>query len=111
MINKDISKFLNELSDNLTIVNKLIVGAYIQFNNINIKNNKLILSCIKGNDKETIKTFINLIKLKNGKFDFEDVIHLFETSIPTKDVSVNGAVYTPNYIKEYIVKETLNRAC
>jgi adenine-specific DNA-methyltransferase len=109
MINKDISKFLNELSDNLTIVNKLIVGAYIQFNNINIKNNKLILSCIKGNDKETIKTFINLIKLKNGKFDFEDVIHLFETSIPTKDVSVNGAVYTPNYIKEYIVKETLNK--
>jgi adenine-specific DNA-methyltransferase len=109
MINKDISKFLNELSDNLTIVNKLIVGAYIQFNNINIKNNKLILSCIKENDKETIKTFINLIKLKNGKFDFEDVIHLFETSIPTKDVSVNGAVYTPNYIKEYIVKETLNK--
>lgn len=109
MINKDISKFLNELSDNLTIVNKLIVGAYIQFNNINIKNNKLILSCIKGNDKETIKTFINLIKLKNGKFDFEDVIHLFETSIPTKDVSVNGAVYTPNYIKDYIVKETLNK--
>jgi len=107
MINKDISKFLNELSDNLLIVNKLIIGAYLEFNNIKIKNNKLILSCIEGNDKETIKTFINLIKIKNGKFDFEDVIHLFETSIPLKDVSVNGAVYTPNYIKNYIVKKTL----
>ena len=44
MISKDISKFLNELSDNLLIVNKLIVGAYLQFNNIKVKNNKLILS-------------------------------------------------------------------
>jgi len=107
MISKDISKFLNELSDDLLIVNKLIVGAYLQFNNIKVKNNKLILSCIEGNDIKTINTFINLIKLKNGKFDFEDVIHLFETSIPSKDISVNGAVYTPNYIKDYIVKETL----
>ena len=107
MISKDISKFLNELSDNLLIVNKLIVGAYLQFNNIKVKNNKLILSCIEGNDVETINTFIKLIKLKNGKFDFEDVIHLFETSIPSKDISVNGAVYTPNYIKDYIVTKTL----
>lgn len=109
MINKDISKFLNEFSDNLLIVNKLIVGAYLEFNNIKIKNNKLILSCVEGNDEETIKTFINLIKLKNGKFDFEDVIHLFETSIPSIDISVNGAVYTPNYIKNYIVDETLSK--
>ncbi|TYA89259.1 N-6 DNA methylase [Seonamhaeicola marinus] len=108
-MNKEISKFLNELSDNLSIVNKLIIGAYLQFNNIKIKNNKLILSCIQGNDKQTVDTFINLIKLKNGKFDFEDVIHLFETSIPTHDISVNGAVYTPDYIKDYIVKETLNK--
>lgn len=107
MISKDISKFLNELSDDLLIVNKLIVGTYLQFNNIKVNNNKLILSCIEGNDIKTINTFINLIKLKNGKFDFEDVIHLFETSIPSKDISVNGAVYTPNYIKDYIVKETL----
>jgi len=107
MISKDISKFLNELSDNLSIVNKLIVGAYLQFNNIKIKNNKLILSIIEGNDKKTIENFIILIKQKNGKFDFEDVIHLFETSIPSKDISVNGAVYTPNHIKNYIVKETL----
>jgi type I restriction-modification system DNA methylase subunit len=109
MINKDISKFLNELSDNLSIVNKLIVGAYLEFNKIEVKNNKLILSCTEGNDKGTVKRFIDLIKSKNGKFDFEDVIHLFETSIPSEDISVNGAVYTPNYIKNYIVKETLDK--
>ena len=109
MISKEISSYLNKLSDNLSIVNKLIVGAYLKFNNINVTNNKLILSCIKGNDKDTVQEFINLIKQKNGKFDFEDVIHLFETSIPSKDITENGAVYTPNYIKDYIVEETLNK--
>jgi len=109
MINKEISEYLNKLSDNLSIVNKLIVGAYLEFNNISISNNKLILSCIEGNDKDTVQRFIHLIKQKNGKFDFEDVIHLFETSIPSKDITVNGAVYTPNYIKNYIVDATLNK--
>lgn len=109
MINKEVSEYLNKLSDNLSIVNKLIVGAYLEFNNITISNNKLILSCIEGNDKDTVHRFIHLIKQKNGKFDFEDVIHLFETSIPSKDITVNGAVYTPNYIKNYIVDATLNK--
>ncbi len=109
MINKKISEYLNKLSDNLSIVNKLIVGTYLEFNNISISNNKLILSCIEGNDKDTVQRFIHLIKQKNGKFDFEDVIHLFETSIPSKDITVNGAVYTPNFIKNYIVDATLNK--
>lgn len=109
MISKEISGFLNKLSDNLLIVNKLIVGAYLEFNNIKVSNNELILSCIEGNDKDTVQAFINLIQQKNGKFDFEDVIHLFETSIPLKDITVNGAVYTPNYIKDYIVDETLGK--
>lgn len=109
MISKEISSYLNDLSDNLFIVNKLIVGAYLEFNNIRVSNNKLILSCIEGNDKNSVWEFINLIKEKNGKFDFEDVIHLFETSIPSKDITLNGAVYTPSYIKNYIVDETLDK--
>lgn len=109
MISKEISSYLNDLSDNLFIVNKLIVGAYLEFNNIRVSNNKLILSCIEGNDKNSVWEFINLIKEKNGKFDFEDVIHLFETSIPSKDIILNGAVYTPSYIKNYIVDETLDK--
>ena len=42
MISKDISNFLNELSDDLLIVNKLIVGAYLQFNKIAVENNKRV---------------------------------------------------------------------
>ena len=35
------------------------------------------------------------------------MIQLFEITIPKKDIVVNGAVYTPKYIKDYIVKDSL----
>ena len=107
MINREITSYLANYSDNLSIVNKLIVEAYLQFNKIEVRKNINILSCLQGNDKKQIVEFINLVRLKIGKFDFEDLINLFEISIPTKDVTVNGAVYTPNYIKKFIVEETL----
>jgi type I restriction-modification system DNA methylase subunit len=107
MINKDIATYLSKLSDDLSIVNKLIVEAYLRFNDIKVKRNKIILSCVQENNKKHIEEFIKLIKSKNGKFDLEDLIHLFETTIPSKDVTINGAVYTPDYIKRFIIQESL----
>ncbi|MCD4694894.1 MAG: N-6 DNA methylase [Bacteroidales bacterium] len=106
MIRKEIATYLKGFSDNLILVNKLIVEAFLRFNGIQVKNNKLILSCLDGNDENQIEHFISLIKSKNGKFDFEDLTQLFEITIPSQDVITNGAVYTPNYIKNYIVTES-----
>jgi methylase of polypeptide subunit release factors len=103
-MHRDISTHLNQLSNNLTIVNKLIVGAYLEFNSIKLKYNRVILSYIEGNDKKEVSEFIELVKIKNGKFDFEDLIRLFEITIPSKDTITNGAVYTPKNIRDYIVK-------
>jgi len=105
-MHKDISKYLNQLSDNLTIVNKLIVGAYLTFNNIELQHNKLIKTCIEGNDKKEVDEFIALIREKNEKFDFEDLIQLFEITIPSHDRVSNGAVYTPKTIRDYIVESS-----
>jgi len=103
-MHKDISTHLIQLSDNLTIVNKLIVGAYLTFNKIEFTHNKLIRSCIEGNDKKEVAEFIALVKEKNKKFDFEDLIRLFEVTIPSHDTVTNGAVYTPRTIRDYIVE-------
>ena len=103
MIHKDIIAYLRNYFDDLAIANKLIVGAFIEFNCINVNHNLLIKSCIDGNDKNKIKEIVDLIKRKNGKYDFEDLTELFEITIPSKDVITNGAVYTPFYIKNYIV--------
>lgn len=108
-MHKDISRHLNQLSDNLTIVNKLIVGAYLTFNKINFSHNQLIKSCIEGNDKQEVAEFIELVKAKNKKFDFEDLIQLFEITIPSHDTVANGAVYTPKTIRDYIVETSFKK--
>lgn len=107
-MNKQIKNYLKNYSDNLNIVNKLIVSAYLKFNNLKVKNNEYILSLLKGNDKNEIDTFLNLINESSRTFNFEDVINLFEITIPTKDVVVNGAIYTPKFIREYIVNNSLS---
>jgi len=108
MMHKDIISYLKSYSDDLKMSNKLIVGAFLDFNNINIQHNELIFDCIKGNNIDIIKEFTNLILRKNGKYDLEDLTELFETTIPSSDVITNGAVYTPKYIKEFIVSDAIN---
>ena len=108
MVHKEIATYLKEYSDNLLLVNKLIVEAFIRFNKIQVTNNKLLLSCLEGNDRNKVEHFINLIKSKNGKFDIEDLTQLFEITIHSNDIITNGAVYTPKYIKTYIVQESFN---
>jgi len=106
MIHKKIATYLKEFSDNLILVNKLIVEVFLRFNSIQVTKNRLLLSCLEGNDKNKIEQFIRLIKSKNGKFDIEDLTQLFEITIPSNDIITNGAVYTPKYIKDYIVSES-----
>lgn len=108
MIHKEIITYLKNYSDDLVLANKLIVGAFLEFSKISILHNKLIQSCIKGNDTQNVSEFTNLVKLKNGKYDLEDLTELFEITIPSKDVVTNGAVYTPSYIKSYIVDNIVN---
>lgn len=111
-MDKEIVTHLNGFSEDFNIVNKLIIGAYLEFNKISLTHNQLILDVIEGNDKKKVQFFIDLVRSKNEKFDFEDLIELFELTIPHYDIVVNGAVYTPTYIKNHIVSESfqlLNR--
>lgn len=105
---KDVVTYLKKYSDNLRMSNKLIVGAFLAANNIEVKHNKLILECIKDNDVNIVQEFTKLILNKKDKYELEDVTELFETTIPSDDVVTNGAVYTPKYIKDYIVSDAIN---
>ena len=106
-MNKQIKEYLKNYSDDLNIVNKLIVSAYLEFNNLKVTHNKHLLSLLSGNDKKEIESFLKLVHSHSSVFNFEDVINLFEITIPSKDIVVNGAIYTPNYIREYINKSSV----
>jgi adenine-specific DNA-methyltransferase len=107
MMHKDVVRYLRKYSNDLKLSNKLIVGAYITANSIEVNHNILILECIKDNDAEIVREFTNLVLKKNKKYELEDVTELFETTIPTDDVITNGAVYTPSIIKDFIVSDAI----
>ena len=43
----------------------------------------------------------------NLTFNFEDLIELFEFVVSPADKIINGTVYTPKFIRDYIVNEAL----
>jgi adenine-specific DNA-methyltransferase len=106
----NIFKYLKSYSTQTNEVDRLIISAFLRINNIHIKKNKLLKSFIilnKDCDENTnLQKFISIIKSEIPNFGFEELIELFEFVISPADRIVNGAIYTPKNIREYIVKHT-----
>ncbi|KIX21595.1 N-6 DNA methylase [Flavobacterium sp. 316] len=109
---KNATKFLSlKCSSNPWFVDRLIVSAFLYINEIQINNNSLLLSYyIRQNDEdyENLIGFIEEINKVRVNFTIEDLIELFEFVISPSDRIVNGAIYTPSDIREYIVNQSLN---
>ncbi|AXH15174.1 type II DNA methyltransferase [Malaciobacter mytili LMG 24559] len=109
-MNKDIFEFLNAYNEEEQI-DRLLVSAFIDKHKITKVKNKFIQSMIineKDKDFVFFQEFINLIKKYYKEFCFESLMELFEYVIPGNDKLINGAVYTPKNIREYITKEAFN---
>ena len=94
-------------------VNKFLVSIYVELHSLKNLNKFLKRFIITENCKhfENYKKFKEDI-LKNIRpkdFGIEELIEAFEFVISPKEKVVTGAVYTPKYIREYIVKETLKK--
>lgn len=109
---KNATKFLSlKCSSNPWFVDRLIVSAFLYINEIQINNNILLLSYyIRQNDEdyENLIGFIEEINNVRVNFTIEDLIELFEFVISPSDRIINGAIYTPNDIRAYIVNQTLD---
>jgi adenine-specific DNA-methyltransferase len=107
-----IFKFLKSYSTNPNLIDRLIVSSYLTINNVVVLNNFLIRECIIYPEQESehfaLQSFLDIINADLGKLDFEDVIELFEFVISPSDKVVNGAVYTPDVIREYIVDQSIS---
>ncbi|WP_445453160.1 HsdM family class I SAM-dependent methyltransferase [Flavobacterium sp. 25HG05S-40] len=92
-------------------MNRLLVSSFLEVNNLNNIKNKFIKQyLISKNDEievEKLDEFIEL--LRDVKFDIEDLLELFEFVISPADKEVNGAVFTPNYIRTFIVEQSINQ--
>jgi adenine-specific DNA-methyltransferase len=94
-------------------VNHLLVSSFIYFNNLEVFNNNFIKEFIinkKDSEYEKFLQLIEYIKSKKIKFDFESLVEYFEFVISPEDKVINGAVYTPKYIRDYIVEESFKKS-
>ena len=105
-MNKNELKFLTKYTQKTDEINRLVVSMFLIQNNIKCSKNKLISSLSIKKDDPDFAVFMSLnkkIKIKS----LEDLIEVFEFVISPADKIVNGAVYTPEAIREYIVKNSI----
>jgi len=105
-VNKEILLFLESNSLDGTSVDKILISSFLEFNEIEVTNNSFIKDLLVKNDdlylKNKLNKFIALLGKNLEKYSFEVLINLFEFVISPADKTVNGAVYTPKSIREFI---------
>lgn len=92
-------------------VDRLFVSAFLKENELEVNNNVLLKSYCIGSDEEeetlNLFHFLEVLKKNDVLLDFENLISLFEFVVSPADRIVNGAIYTPFYIREFIIKNVL----
>ncbi len=111
-MNRGVYAFLSDYSTDPIYIDRLIVSAFLYSNRITINENELLKQYLieESDTKEKAalsKFLLELSKTAKNGLSIEDLIELFEFVISPADKEVNGAVYTPKKIRDYIVNETI----
>lgn len=110
---KNIFKYLKQNSTNPIDVDRLIISAFLKKNNIIILQNIFIKSYIiqEANEIEykQLNHFISELDKEIIEFNIENLIQLFEFVISPADRIINGAIYTPIEIRDFIISNTLGK--
>lgn len=109
-MNKNILNFLNKITDTRT-VNKLLVTSFLKHKKkyiiVNEKINNLIVS-LSIQEYKLLEEFDFILQNENQKLCFEELLELFEFVISPSDKLINGAIYTPENIRQYITRQSFN---
>ena len=97
-MDKKINTLIKNFSDNADLLNKLVVTAFLRSHQLEVGNGFLAQFVDNESEVEALPSIISL----------EDVITIFELAIPGTERTANGAVYTPSYIRNYIVRQVLH---
>ncbi len=96
---KRLVRFINNYTDRYEELNKILVTAYIRNTKLQAKGD--ILSSLILDDTPSIKSDLKELE---DIVSIEDIINIFELAIPQNEQTANGAVYTPEYVRDYIVE-------
>ena len=103
VLNQDILSFFRKIENkNTTYINQLIVSSFVISHDLEVREGNILNNYILPQDEKVLLGLVNLIK-KSNSFDTEALVEIFEYVISPADKEVNGAVYTPAYIRESII--------
>lgn len=97
-MDKNINIIIKKYSDKADLMNSLVVTAFLRCHHLEAGTGFLAQFVDLNLDKQAPLCSISL----------EDVITIFELAIPEAERTANGAVYTPSYIRNYIVGQVLH---
>jgi type I restriction-modification system DNA methylase subunit len=105
-------KYLSQCSTQPNEVDRLIISAFIYKNKIAVKKNEFLKSFIiqekEKKEYSTLQKFISILELEIPKFELEQLIELFEFVISPADRIINGAIYTPLNIRDFIIQQSFH---
>jgi len=112
-LNQQIFQFLKNYSTDVYEINKLLVTSFAHIHNITIERNEFLKKFIISNkaaEYSQVLIFLSYFqKIEHTIFfPFESLMEFFEFVISPSDKLINGAVYTPKNIREYITKQSFN---
>ena len=97
-MNKKVYSLIKKYSDNELSLNKLVVSAFVHCNHLSVDEGYLASYIAEKEDG-----LDDDIAILSSECSVENVINIFELAIPKEEKTANGAVYTPKYIRDYIV--------
>lgn len=106
--NMNIKSLVNKLmkiSNDVTGIEKALVYCFAEVNSVDINNSKWLNSYLSEIDASILN---NIDKGMVGKLSLSELIFIFEMLIPENNKKEKGVVYTPDFITDYIVKNTLD---
>jgi F0F1-type ATP synthase delta subunit len=111
-MDKSILDYLKEYSTEVLPINKLLVSAFLNFKDIkkvkNLQIQSLIITNKKIDERMILNNFLQLLGNKKQEICFEELLELFEFVISPSDKLINGAIYTPKNIRNYITNQSFN---
>jgi adenine-specific DNA-methyltransferase len=109
---QQVLKYISQCTTQPIEVDRLIISAFLKKNKLEVNRNEFLKSFVIHEDEKkeysTLQLFISIIEKEIEKFEFEELIELFEFVISPADRIISGAIYTPLYIREFIIKQSFD---
>lgn len=98
-------QYLKRQPKDTSFINGLFVTAFLKGNGLTSRHNSVIAKYVFSDevDLKRVDEFLAILLSNEKEFSLEVLISLFEYVVSPADKKVDGAVYTPKYIRKTII--------